>query len=95
MKPASDWVAGVDGCPAGWLVVLRRLADPACARAHLVRRFADVLELSEAPRIIAVDMPIGLPERSGIGGRRCDVDTLVHTSPPEAEPGRERPRNRP
>ncbi len=70
---ASDWVAGVDGCPGGWLVVLRRLDDPATALARLLPAFADVLALPEAPRVIAVDMPIGLPERSGIGGRLCDV----------------------
>lgn len=70
---SSDWVAGVDGCPGGWLVVLRRLDDPATAHARLLPTFADVLALPEAPRIIAVDMPIGLPERSGIGGRICDV----------------------
>ncbi len=70
---ASDWVAGVDGCPGGWLVVLRRVGDAATARAYLLRRFADVLALTQAPHLITVDMPIGLPERAGLGGRTCDV----------------------
>jgi predicted RNase H-like nuclease len=68
-----EWVAGADGCPAGWLVVLsdvRGLAEP-CAR--IVGGFGAILELPEAPRIIAIDMPIGLPERVTIGGREPDI----------------------
>ena len=74
-KPAADaWVAGVDGCPGGWLVVLRRLADARTASAHLLTSFADVLALPEAPAVIAVDMPIGLAECTVIGGRPADVE---------------------
>jgi predicted RNase H-like nuclease len=68
----------VDGCPGGWLVVLRPLDDPASAEARLVTRFADVLAIEPAPKIIAVDMPIGLPERSSIGGRSADVAARVN-----------------
>lgn len=54
-------VAGVDGCPGGWIAVLwdgaGRLTSELCTS------FADVMALPA--RIIAVDMPIGLPERSG------------------------------
>lgn len=54
-------VAGVDGCPAGWIAALwdgaGRLTTQLCAR------FADVMALPA--EIIAVDMPIGLPETSG------------------------------
>jgi predicted RNase H-like nuclease len=78
MTADADWVAGVDGCPAGWLVVLRRLAVAAQCKALIVPRFADVLSLPEAPRVIAVDMPIGLPQRSGIGGRRCDIEARAN-----------------
>jgi predicted RNase H-like nuclease len=53
-------VAGVDGCPAGWIAVLwdgaRQLAPQLC------KTFADVMALPA--EVIAVDMPIGLPERS-------------------------------
>ena len=74
-RAADDaWVAGVDGCPGGWLVVLRRLADAQAASARLLARFADVLALSEQPAIIAVDMPIGLAERTVIGGRPADIE---------------------
>lgn len=37
-----------------------------------MRRFAEILAAAEAPRIIAVDVPIGLPERTGIGGRAAE-----------------------
>lgn len=74
MSGVADWVAGVDGCPAGWLVVLRRRDDPANAFARLCSRFADILDLPEQPEFIAVDMPIGLPECSGVGGRQCDIE---------------------
>ncbi|MQT13147.1 DUF429 domain-containing protein [Segnochrobactrum spirostomi] len=67
-------VAGVDGCPGGWAVVLRDLERPAAAPVLLkAARFADVLALPEAPAIIAVDMPIGLPDRTaGVGGRAAE-----------------------
>jgi predicted RNase H-like nuclease len=66
------WVAGVDGCPAGWLVVLRDTCGVASPSARIVATFAEILSLPEAPAVIAIDIPIGLPERSGIGGREAD-----------------------
>jgi predicted RNase H-like nuclease len=67
-------VAGVDGCPAGWLAVIRTLADPATARVHLLPSFADLLALDPAPTVIAIDVPIGLPERAILGGRTADIE---------------------
>lgn len=69
----TDQVAGVDGCRGGWLVVVRPLDDPGAARAFLAPTFRNVLAMTPSPRVIAVDMPIGLPERSGVGGRAADV----------------------
>jgi len=74
----SLWVAGVDGCKAGWLCVLARLDASAPPRAAIYARFADVLMLQEAPLVIAVDVPIGLPERAIPGGRACDVALRRH-----------------
>jgi predicted RNase H-like nuclease len=65
-------VAGVDGCRAGWLVALRPLESPAKAKLSLFRTFEEVLALGPCVRVIAVDIPIGLPERGGPGGRLCD-----------------------
>ena len=38
----------------------------------VVPRFADLLGAPEAPAIVAVDIPIGLPERTGYGGRAAE-----------------------
>jgi predicted RNase H-like nuclease len=54
-------VAGVDGCPAGWIAALWDGREQ--LTAQLCPSFADVMALPA--QIIAVDMPIGLPERSG------------------------------
>ena len=73
MSDASSevWLAGVDGCPGGWIVAFVR-PQGSEARLRIVPRFADVLAAPEAPAIIAVDMPIGLPERTGLGGRAAE-----------------------
>jgi predicted RNase H-like nuclease len=65
------WIAGVDGCPAGWLAAFARLED-AEVRLRVVPQFADVLAAPEQPVVIAVDIPIGLPERVGRGGRAAE-----------------------
>ena len=63
------WVAGVDGCRSGWALVLRRLDGPGEPRLAVAPHFSAVLVDSHGPAVIAVDMPIGLPERVGSGGR--------------------------
>jgi predicted RNase H-like nuclease len=65
------WLAGVDGCRGGWLVAFLRPSSGE-ARLRIVTRFADVLAAPESPAIVAVDMPIGLPERTGLGGRAAE-----------------------
>ena len=73
MTDASDdiWLAGVDGCPSGWVAALvqTRLHE---VRVRLAPRVVDVLEAPERPQITAVDIPIGLPERVGRGGRAAE-----------------------
>jgi predicted RNase H-like nuclease len=67
----NPWLAGVDGCVGGWVVALVR-PDGAEVRITIVQRFAEVLAASERPEIVAVDIPIGLPERTGYGGRAAE-----------------------
>ena len=62
------WVAGVDGCPAGWMAALVRPRGDE-VRLRVVPQFAAIATAPEAPAVIAVDMPIGLPRRIGPGGR--------------------------
>src|SRR4051812_18621107 len=65
------WLAGIDGCPAGWVAAFLR-ADGGGLRIAVLPRFADVLTVPEQPAIVAVDIPIGLPERTGSGGRAAE-----------------------
>jgi predicted RNase H-like nuclease len=68
------WLAGVDGCPAGWLVVVRHVHGLVPPRVLICPRFADILALPQAPVVIAVDIPIGLSQRATIGGRPADIE---------------------
>jgi predicted RNase H-like nuclease len=65
----EQWVAGVDGCRSGWLAVLRERGNRQQPRLRLFARFADILQAPENPAPVAVDMPIGLPERITGSGR--------------------------
>jgi predicted RNase H-like nuclease len=71
MGERDIWLAGVDGCRSGWVVAFVR-ADLSEARVRIVPRFIDVLTAPEAPAVIAIDIPIGLPERAGRGGRAAE-----------------------
>jgi predicted RNase H-like nuclease len=68
----ARWVAGVDGCRAGWIAALRDLGGDGSARIVVVERFSDLLALEPALRAIAVDMPIGLPDRITGPGRAAE-----------------------
>lgn len=56
--------AGVDGCRGGWIMVRKDRAGGACS-VHIGARWQDL----PAADMIAVDMPIGLPDQ---GARGCD-----------------------
>src|SRR5215469_2136578 len=63
----ETWFAGVDGCRAGWVVAFVR-PQSGEVRLRVVPCFAEVITAPETPAIIAVDIPIGLPERAGRAG---------------------------
>ncbi len=65
-------ITGVDGCKAGWIAVTTTPESFDNAEAKIFETFAElVAEL--APRsIIAIDIPIGLPESAIRGGREPD-----------------------
>ncbi|MEJ8570189.1 DUF429 domain-containing protein [Microbaculum marinum] len=67
------WVAGVDGCRGGWIAVLLDLSGAEPPRVRMATSIADVADLPEAPPVVAVDMPVGLPERLIGSGRACEV----------------------
>ena len=66
------WAAGADGCRAGWLAVFRCL-DGQEPRARIFDSLDNVFSAPEQPKIVAVDIPIGLPKISRRGGRAADI----------------------
>ena len=64
-------VAGVDGCPSGWLCVTRMHASGELT-ASIADSFSSLLDgPAKDAAIIAVDMPIGLPD---LPGRACEKE---------------------
>jgi predicted RNase H-like nuclease len=61
-------VAGVDGCPGGWLCVMLD-TDLGFREAVIYPSADELLELKPKPSVLAVDMPIGLPKSAK---RSCD-----------------------
>lgn len=97
-------VIGVDGCKAGWIAARGRLDSASGAIVdvdlHVVARFADLLHGLPPEARVAVDMPIGLPDRilgSGrgpeqavrplLGARQSSVFAIPSRAAVEAEPG--------
>lgn len=60
-------VAGVDGCKGGWVAVV--VEPDGSAHASRVATLADLFARPLPPDIVAVDMPIGLPDRVEAKGR--------------------------
>ena len=61
-------LVGVDGCRAGWITVARHAADRH-PQVQVFSRFAELVAEFGATATIAVDMPIGLPDRIAGTGR--------------------------
>jgi threonine dehydratase/predicted RNase H-like nuclease len=71
MKEAAPmaWIAGVDGCKAGWVAAILDLAGQAPPILRVVPRLAELLVDMPSLTLIAIDMPIGLPDRIDGSGR--------------------------
>ena len=63
-------VAGIDGCPKGWIAIV--LNEGRFARAEFASTFAELLSHLAGAQVIAVDIPIGLPV--GSEPRAADVE---------------------
>lgn len=59
--------AGVDGCKAGWIAVIRKAGGP--AEACIFDSVSALVATLPADAVVAVDMPIGLPDFTHHGGR--------------------------
>lgn len=74
MKKQSFQVAGVDGCRAGWFVVVAQAARQKVLELKdfsVANTFADVLSKIADCQLVCVDIPIGLSD--GAKPRQCDV----------------------
>lgn len=69
------WLAGVDGCKAGWVVAARRAGAVTCRVAPTL---ATALPVDPAPQWVALDIPLGLPAH---GQRACDVAARAMLGP--------------
>lgn len=62
------WIAGADGCKAGWYRVSRS-TDSGLLRFDVLQRASELLSTPPVPEIVTLDIPIGLPDA---GQRLCD-----------------------
>ncbi|MET1415936.1 DUF429 domain-containing protein [Roseibium sp. HPY-6] len=72
------WLAGVDGCKAGWVAVLRNRNDPDNPVLKVFPSFRELLAADPVLSIIAVDMPIGLPDFISAEGRGPEKAARKH-----------------
>lgn len=71
MSGSPPALAGVDGCRAGWVAAVR-MPPAGELRFRVVSRFADLIAALPDDAVVAVDMPIGLPERIEGTGRASE-----------------------
>jgi predicted RNase H-like nuclease len=69
----SETVAGADGCRGGWLCVIRQADPPFGEQLFLANALAEILNHPAAPKVVAIDIPIGLPDFIAGAGRSCDI----------------------
>jgi hypothetical protein len=65
-------IAGVDGCKAGWIAVTAALGSFGKPEVKIFESVAALIAELAPKSLIAIDMPIGLPERAIRGGREPD-----------------------
>lgn len=65
-------IVGVDGCKAGWLAAIATVGDIATPRLAIFSDIAALLEALAPDALIAIDMPIGLPDRIVGPGRAAE-----------------------
>ena len=71
---------GVDGCKAGWLCFTVDLHNYE-TDFHILPHFADVLIDFKCADVVAVDIPIGLPQS---GARACDIEVRRRLGKPRS-----------
>lgn len=67
----DTFVAGADGCRAGWFVVIQHL-DSGKVEHRTLPDFRSVLKVCAGASALAIDIPIGLMDTAERGGRLID-----------------------
>ena len=75
-RSAERPIVGVDGCKGGWIAVSQNGAGRTACRIHAT--FEALIASYPPDAIIAVDMPIGLPDRIGRAGRGPEALARKH-----------------
>lgn len=73
-------IAGIDGCPSGWLCIFEELPSRRLG-SKIFRSIADVFAAAPELELLAIDIPIGLTEA---GPRQCDVEARRRLRPHRA-----------
>lgn len=68
----ARWVLGLDGCRGGWIGVWYDIHGHASPHHQFFTRLDQILMEAALPEIIAIDIPIGLPDIARRGGRDCE-----------------------
>ncbi len=72
-------VVGVDGAPGGWAVVAYEAGR---CFVHKAATLDEIADDQPRPKIIAIDVPIGLLDTYQIGGRDCDREARKYLGSP-------------
>jgi predicted RNase H-like nuclease len=73
-------VAGIDGCPSGWLCLAKDLVKGNVV-ARILPSITALLTFDPKPEVVMVDVPIGLTDS---GPRACDLQARAHLKAPRA-----------
>ncbi|MGC5779624.1 DUF429 domain-containing protein [Methylobacterium sp. NFXW15] len=80
----ARWIAGLDGCRGAWAGALMDHDDPERFRCGRFESVAALLDGPEAPLVLGIDVPIGLPDRILGGGRTADLAARARLGPARA-----------
>jgi predicted RNase H-like nuclease len=83
---AQREAVGVDGCKSGWIAII--LEEGAYHEACFFRDFASLYGATPDARVIAVDIPISLPEREPRQADLAAKKLLTTSSTPPRRHGR-------
>lgn len=73
-------IAGIDGCRSGWFCLVEDLSSGEIG-VRIISTIGEVLEWLPLPEVVAVDIPIGIPD---VGYRLCDVEARKILGHPRA-----------